>query len=521
MLKVLFSVLFSLASGTFARSPIYSAVVLDRYPTNGPIFSFNETSVFENILNPAWIPLTAKKGDDGGLFFRTVASKESPTYNSIGFAKAIPGSKGLKYDRIVTSNLLHDDPFDRHAVTEGADPRAIFRNLTGDFFVTYQKSDAGRRTYISTTKDASNTTSWRRAVKPMFANVVKKDGTPFALQGTLVACDPNDASQRWLLEPALKDIETNFVKLRNEESGKCLSYLSNVDWNNDGALSFTKCSDSSTTIFSYDMSQSSKIQLSIVNGTFAGEGNVCIDVNHGKGPDVNIFTCHQKGKKDYRNQLWDIFSLHDTDGVLFQSVSSSQCLTVKKTIPNDCGTALFFPQDDDILTKLLSTPKAYALATFGEVRGGTLSLLSTTSLDLTAPDVQWKFIHNILEPRANHWDNSTLSSAAAPVRLSDGNWVVFYNVDNSWPLYPKPEPFPKYGRCALGYAILHGKDLSTVLARSEEPLIFAEKKWENQIVYTTGLKEEGNDTFLLFAGANDQVIESFRIQIRKSFAETE
>jgi hypothetical protein len=80
--------------------------------------------------------------------------------------------------------------------------------------------------------------------------------------------------------------------------------------------------------------------------------------------------------------------------------------------------------------------KAYGLATFGEL--------------LTDEGV-------LLATRSDKWDNATLSSGPAPARLSDGNWLMLYNVDNLWPTN-KPKPMPAYGRCALGWAVLDKTD---------------------------------------------------------------
>ena len=51
------------------------------------------------------------------------------------------------------------------------------------------------------------------------------------------------------------------------------------------------------------------------------------------------------------------------------------------------------------------------------------------------------------------------------MRLSDGSWLLLYNVDNLWPVHD-PAPMPAYGRCALGWAIL-AADTLEVLARAK------------------------------------------------------
>jgi predicted GH43/DUF377 family glycosyl hydrolase len=106
----------------------------------------------------------------------------------------------------------------------------------------------------------------------------------------------------------------------------------------------------------------------------------------------------------------------------------------------------------------------------------------------------------------------------APQKLDDGNWLLLYNVDNLWPL-AHPKPLPAFGRCAVGWAVLDARNLTNVLARAEEPLVSAELPWEwdgvtpGGVVYTTGVKPEGQNVFTVFAGAGDSVVEAFRIRI--------
>ena len=127
--------------------------------------------------------------------------------------------------------------------------------------------------------------------------------------------------------------------------------------------------------------------------------------------------------------------------------------------------------------------------------------------------------------RAGHWDDRTLSSGPCPVKLSDGNWLVLYNIDNKWPV-DNPKPIPKYGRCALGWAVLASDGLTTgrpkVLARASEPLLWGNMPYDSRSydsgpsVYTDGMRALGNDTFVVYAGGADQVVEAVRIQVTKA-----
>ena len=97
---------------------------------------------------------------------------------------------------------------------------------------------------------------------------------------------------------------------------------------------------------------------------------------------------------------------------------------------------------------------------------------------MSSPDlVTWKDEGVILTTRQGHWDNATLSTGPSPVVLSDGNWLLLYDVDNLWPV-DAPQAIPSWGRCALGWAILDGRNLSHVLARAEAPLVHPTLPWE-------------------------------------------
>eukprot|EP01052_Picozoa_sp_SAG31_P043201 SAG31_NODE_7119_length_1784_cov_1.226113_2_plen_164_part_01 len=102
---------------------------------------------------------------------------------------------------------------------------------------------------------------------------------------------------------------------------------------------------------------------------------------------------------------------------------------------------------------------------------GNLSLVSSVDL------ITWKHEGIILTTRQGKWDNATLSTGPSPQQLSDGNWLLLYDIDNLWPV-SNPRPIPEWGRCALGWAILDGKNLSNVLGRAEAPLVHAELPWE-------------------------------------------
>lgn len=99
---------------------------------------------------------------------------------------------------------------------------------------------------------------------------------------------------------------------------------------------------------------------------------------------------------------------------------------------------------------------------------------------------------------------------ARPVARSLADWLL--------PQVQDPAPIPSWGRCALGWAVLDQHNLTRVLARADEPLVHAQLPWERDgatagVIYTEGVKPEGDDTFVLYAGGGDRVVEAFRVKV--------
>ena len=85
-------------------------------------------------------------------------------------------------------------------------------------------------------------------------------------------------------------------------------------------------------------------------------------------------------------------------------------------------------------------------------------------------------------------------------------------------------PFCRDGRCALGWMILDKDDPTTVIARAEEALLFAELPFETVgpasfptqtpwVVFTDGLQRLGNDEFVVWYGAGDTNTAAARIKV--------
>ena len=449
----------------------YEVTVVNRSLAGGPLLSFAEnTSWAPYILNPSWLPLADSPG--GGLFFRVITAPNTSSYNAVGFIPASDGA-GLAYPRATVDHLLDD----AGSVNAGADPRAGWSD--DESFFTYQLATdtfPGRHTFLSRTATPDDAGSWRRvAGGPMFLGLKNADGSPFLEAAALATCD---GAQTWTLGTDGRIAGAD---------GYCLSLSGSPDASRP--VGRVACGNASAWTF-----DAATKQLR-VEGT-----NQCLDVDHGVGPKVGLYACHAPGDEDVGHQRWSF------DGGALKALSAANgtnCVAVEETLANDCGTAVFFPDAS-------SSTKAYAVATFGELRGANLSLVSSDDL------ASWTYERPLLETRPDSWDDATLSAGPAPQRLSDGSWLLLYNVDQLWPV-DDPAPLPWFGRCALGWAILDGDDFS-VLARAPEPLVYAALPWElagftDRVVYSDGVKPEGGDVFTVYAGAGDAVVEAFRIRV--------
>ncbi|KAH8093581.1 hypothetical protein JL720_4722 [Aureococcus anophagefferens] len=449
----------------------YEVTVVNRSLAGGPLLSFAEnTSWAPYILNPSWLPLADSPG--GGLFFRVITAPNTSSYNAVGFIPASDGA-GLAYPRATVDHLLDD----AGSVNAGADPRAGWSD--DESFFTYQlATDAfpGRHTFLSRTTTPDDAGSWRRvAGGPMFLGLKNADGSPFLEAAALATCD---GAQPWTLGTDGRIAGAD---------GYCLS----LSGSPDASRPVGRVACGAASAWTFDAATK---QLR-VQGT-----NRCLDVDHGVGPKVGLYACHAPGDKDVGHQRWSF------DGGALKALSAANgtnCVAVEETLANDCGTAVFFPDAS-------SSTKAYAVATFGELRGANLSLVSSDDL------ASWTYERPLLETRPDSWDDATLSAGPAPQRLSDGSWLLLYNVDQLWPV-DDPAPLPWFGRCALGWAILDGDDFA-VLARAPEPLVYAALPWElagftDRVVYSDGVRPEGGDVFTVYAGAGDAVVEAFRIEV--------
>eukprot|EP01064_Diplonema_japonicum_P000673 TRINITY_DN10442_c0_g1_i1.p1 TRINITY_DN10442_c0_g1~~TRINITY_DN10442_c0_g1_i1.p1 ORF type:complete len:340 (+),score=27.34 TRINITY_DN10442_c0_g1_i1:43-1062(+) len=175
--------------------------------------------------------------------------------------------------------------------------------------------------------------------------------------------------------------------------------------------------------------------------------------------------------------------------------------TIQGEIPGAPGGAALLIRDDSVNTTnyIFATDDGLA----GALRIGTSSNL-----------YNWTMTDDILiQGRPGMWDAGGVAAGPSPVRLTTGDYLFLYPTDNG-------KELPITGRCALGWVILDKTDPTTVLARSDSPLMVAttpyEKEgWTANVIFTTGINvlDEKNNEFMIYYGAADKVVAGARIKV--------
>ena len=157
----------------------------------------------------------------------------------------------------------------------------------------------------------------------------------------------------------------------------------------------------------------------------------------------------------------------------------------------------------------------------------------------TSPDlVNWTLNHSAWQRgRPDHFDHNGIAAGPQAERLSDGNYLYLYNIDNARNCQSASCgpcgvncsantgcPFCRDGRCALGWMILDKDDPTKVVARAEEALLFAELEFETTgsaafptqtpwVIFTDGLQKVAEDEFIVWYGAGDTNTGAARIKV--------
>jgi predicted GH43/DUF377 family glycosyl hydrolase len=116
----------------------------------------------------------------------------------------------------------------------------------------------------------------------------------------------------------------------------------------------------------------------------------------------------------------------------------------------------------------------------------------------TSPDMlSWGEHKFVATGRPGSWDDAKIGGGAVPFRVKEGWLAVYHGVSKSPMQY------------ALGALLLDARDPSVVLARSDEPILAPEARYEREgffsgVVFTCGLLNEG-DVVRIYYGAADGV----------------
>lgn len=117
-----------------------------------------------------------------------------------------------------------------------------------------------------------------------------------------------------------------------------------------------------------------------------------------------------------------------------------------------------------------------------------------------SPDTyHWGNHRCLLETRPGMWDGERVGAGASPIKTAAGWLVIYHGADANH-------------RYALGAALLDKNNPAVVLARSIEPIMIPEAKYEqtgffNDVVFTNGhyVADDG-DALVVYYGAADSVI---------------
>jgi len=138
----------------------------------------------------------------------------------------------------------------------------------------------------------------------------------------------------------------------------------------------------------------------------------------------------------------------------------------------------------------------------------------------------------LMKGRPKCWDAAGIAPGPQPEKLSNGDYLLIYNIDTGFPYHKKNNTF--LGRCAIGWAILDGTDPTQIVARATEPLIRATRDWETcphgkdqtcqvpMVVFANGLKpligsskhnKGAEDEFYVIYGGADSVVGVSKIKV--------
>ena len=156
----------------------------------------------------------------------------------------------------------------------------------------------------------------------------------------------------------------------------------------------------------------------------------------------------------------------------------------------------------------------------------------TISLAESTDGHEWSLVQtDWMQGRPGCWDACGAIAGPQPERLSSGDYFFVYNIDTC--AAGKGNDTKPLGRCTIGWAVLNGSNPSQVVARSPTAIVTPTEPWETtkcggmvrehkgvedtcqtpNVIFATGLKPLGNDSFLIVYGGGDYDMAAIKIQV--------
>ncbi|MFC1743063.1 glycoside hydrolase family 130 protein [Candidatus Riflebacteria bacterium] len=130
-----------------------------------------------------------------------------------------------------------------------------------------------------------------------------------------------------------------------------------------------------------------------------------------------------------------------------------------------------------------------------------------------SPDtLHWGDTRCLFGPAQTGWDSKKIGAGPPPIKTREG-WLIIYHGVQS-------RGNDRVGIYCAGAALLDLANPLKVLARSEEPILMPEQKYEKKgfvdnVIFPTGIVQNSKETILLFCGVADRGVSVIELSIRE------
>ena len=165
-----------------------------------------------------------------------------------------------------------------------------------------------------------------------------------------------------------------------KQNGLCLvNSVSGV-----GTMGLEECGERRPTMFVYD-SENSQITMP------EEDDKPCLDANHGTGPDVIVYSCHEPDNADYTHQQ---FSYNSTDGSIcsLSNLAKNMCLEAKTTATRRACSGFKFSKESGCVVSLEETENTNSNMASGICSNLVVPANGETSIELL---VQVDYFENV------------------------------------------------------------------------------------------------------------------------------